>query len=94
MQQLPDVFEPCVVRYESKESLIIITKQIATHAQVYQEATLKPNASKIRELEKNVHKMCTGGGVGFGTELLIQFSPPLTSSAIGKMMPQGGFEDF
>jgi hypothetical protein len=27
------------------------------------------------------------GAVGFGTELLIQFSPPLTPSAIGKMMP-------
>ena len=37
------------------------------------EETSKPNASMIRELEncaQDVH-----GGVGFGTELLIQFSP-------------------
>jgi hypothetical protein len=27
------------------------------------EATSKPNASTIRELEKIVHKMCTGGWV-------------------------------
>ena len=32
--------------------------------------------------------------VGFGIEFLIQFSPPPTPSAIGKMMPQGGFGDF
>jgi hypothetical protein len=34
------------------------------------------------------------GGFGFGIELLIQFSPPPIPSAIGKMMPQGGFGDF
>ena len=33
-------------------------------------------------------------GVGFGIEFLFQFSPLPTPSAIGKMMPQGGFGDF
>ena len=33
-------------------------------------------------------------GVGFGIEFLFQFSPLPTPSAIGKMMPQGGFGDY
>ena len=34
-----------------------------------------------------MHEICTRGGVEFGIELLIQFSPPPTPSAIRKMMP-------
>jgi hypothetical protein len=50
------------------------------------EATLKPNVSTFCELEKNVHKMCTGGGWVWNW-VVNSILPSPNSFSDGKMMP-------